>query len=218
MRTLEIFAAVFLALVVAPARAQGGGGQEEVDLAELVKQIRRNMVAVEREMDRVEAEAAREDAEAARENLQKLIQGLKGRGDQITSDIDEIIKNIKQSGNSQSSSQSSSQSGQQKPSQARDRNQRQGQKNSSQSSSQSRPEGGRDENNTGEDRPGGRNKAGNKKPESRQSRADVNWDSERWGHLPAELRQRLIDRNFKNFTPPYAKELKEYFKRIGGGK
>ena len=46
----------------------------------------------------------------------------------------------------------------------------------------------------------------------------MNWDAARWGHLPAELRQRLIDRNFKGFTPPYAKELKEYYKKIGGAK
>ena len=45
----------------------------------------------------------------------------------------------------------------------------------------------------------------------------MNWDEERWGHLPPELRQRLIDRNFKDFTPPYAKELKEYYKKIGSG-
>lgn len=75
--------------------AQAGGAQgDQVDVKELVKQIRRNMVAVEKEIDRVEAEAAQAQGEQAKENLEKLIKSMKGRGDQITSDIDEIIKNM----------------------------------------------------------------------------------------------------------------------------
>lgn len=95
MKLLTSSLALALILGAAPlALGQGGDGGEQVDIKELVKQIRRNMVAVEQEIDRVEAEAAAEDAKAAKENLEKLIKSMKGRGDQITSDIDEIIKNL----------------------------------------------------------------------------------------------------------------------------
>ena len=81
-------------LISAPtAWAQDDTG-EQVDIKELAKQVRRNMVKVEQEIDQVEAAAAQAQGEAARENLEKLIKSMQGRGDQITSDIDEIIKNI----------------------------------------------------------------------------------------------------------------------------
>lgn len=40
----------------------------------------------------------------------------------------------------------------------------------------------------------------------------------RWGNLPPELRQRLIERNFKEFTPEYQEELKAYYRRIANPK
>ena len=95
MKLLTTTLAVALIFGAAPlAWAQGDSTGDQVDIKELVKQIRRNMVAVEQEIDRVEAEAASEDAQAAKENLEKLIKSMRGRGDQITSDIDEIIKNL----------------------------------------------------------------------------------------------------------------------------
>ena len=209
-------ALILASLLATVAPAQGGEGAE-VNVEELVKQIRRNMIAVEREIDRVETEAAAENAKAAKENLEKLISSLKGRSDQIASDIDEMIKNLKQQQGQSSSSSSSKSQKQQSQSQARDRNKRENRGNKPQDS-QGQPRDGSKENNTAADKPGGRNKSGSKKPEPNKVRVPVNWDAERWGHLPPELRQRLIDRNFKAFTPPYAEELKEYYKKIGGGR
>ena len=95
MKLLTKTLAIALMLGAAPlAWGQGDGGADQVDLTELVKQIRRNMVAVEREIDQVEAGAATKDAQAAKENLEKLIKSMRGRGDQITADIDEVIKNL----------------------------------------------------------------------------------------------------------------------------
>lgn len=68
--------------------------EPEVDLAELIRQIRRNMVEVEKELDRVEANSAREAGREAEDNLQRLIESMQGRGRQITKDIDELIKNL----------------------------------------------------------------------------------------------------------------------------
>lgn len=36
----------------------------------------------------------------------------------------------------------------------------------------------------------------------------------RWGFLPPELRQRLMQRDFQEFTPDYQDELKAYYRRI----
>lgn len=81
-------------LISAPTAGAQDDTGEQVDIKELAKQVRRNMVKVEQEIDQVEAAAAQAQGEAARENLEKLIKSMQGRGDQITSDIDEIIKNI----------------------------------------------------------------------------------------------------------------------------
>jgi hypothetical protein len=37
--------------------------------------------------------------------------------------------------------------------------------------------------------------------------------NEIWGRLPKELRQKLVDRNFSDFTPEYEDEIREYLRR-----
>jgi len=195
--------------------AQGGSEEEQVDIQELVRQIRRNMVDIEKEIDRVEAESSKEASEKAQQNIQKLVDSLKGRGSQITTDIDEIIKNLKANGGGSGSCNNPSQSKSQgnKP-QSRNRNQRQNQGDQPQDG---KPQNGQKENNTAEDQPGGRNQRGKRKSKPEKVKIPVNWDKERWGHLPAELRQLLIDRNFKTIAPTYEQALREYYKRIGRG-
>jgi len=83
-----------MVLISAPTTWAQDDTGEQVDIKELAKQVRRNMVKGEQEIDQVEAAAAQAQGEAARENLEKLIKSMQGRGDQITADIDEIIKNI----------------------------------------------------------------------------------------------------------------------------
>jgi hypothetical protein len=91
---LNRLAAAILALALAPLlRAQDEAGPK-ADLQELIRQIRRNMVEVEKDLDRVNAKEAREEAREAKENLDKLVQDMKDRGNQITKDIDEFIKNL----------------------------------------------------------------------------------------------------------------------------
>jgi len=47
-----------------------------------------------------------------------------------------------------------------------------------------------------------------KKSKKRQRRSM----EESWGHLPKEMRQTLLDRNFKEFTPEYELAIKRYFR------
>ena len=87
-------ALLLAALVLANARASAQTGEPEVDLKELVRQIRQNMVEVEREIDQAEAKAAKKAGDQAKQDLEELVKRLGQRGQQITADIDEVIKNI----------------------------------------------------------------------------------------------------------------------------
>ena len=39
--------------------------------------------------------------------------------------------------------------------------------------------------------------------------------NEIWGNLPQELRQKLVDRNYDDFTPEYKEQIEEYFRKTG---
>jgi hypothetical protein len=75
-------------------RASAQVTEPEVDLKELVRQIRQNMVEVEREIDQAEAKTAAKASEKTKQDLDELVKRLGQRGQQITTDIDEVIKNI----------------------------------------------------------------------------------------------------------------------------
>lgn len=87
----SVAALAFAVVASGSARAQA---EPEVDLAELVRQIRRNMVEVEKDIDRIQAEGAKAAAGEAKKKLDELIDSMKARGGQITKDIDEFIKNL----------------------------------------------------------------------------------------------------------------------------
>ena len=119
-----------------PCRAQEADGAE-VDPAELMRQIRRNLMKIEDELHRVKSAAAGEASEAVRKDMDTLAETLKRRQEQVTKDIDEIVKQLKasQSGSGSGSSQSQSQSKGGKSSQSKsggkqskDRNQSEGAK------------------------------------------------------------------------------------------
>jgi hypothetical protein len=99
MRSVSALVLAAALTLIPSVRAQAGGDEGDErspeQIAELVRQIRRNMVEVEKEMDRVEAEASQVAAENTRADIQKLIESLKGRGGQITQDIDEIVKSLR---------------------------------------------------------------------------------------------------------------------------
>jgi hypothetical protein len=75
-------------------RASAQVTEPEVDLKELVRQIRQNMVEVEREIDQAESKTAAKASEKTKQDLDELVKRLGQRGQQITTDIDEVIKNI----------------------------------------------------------------------------------------------------------------------------
>lgn len=217
MKTLTTLT-LALTFLATPLAAQGGpGGGLQAELTELVRQIRRNMLETEKSIDKVETEAASAGDQATREKLDELVEKLKGGGRQITGDIEELIKKIPRSGggggggqspSSQGDSQSKDQSG------SRDRNQRENPGGQPQGGEQ--PEGQNQQGGAegeGENPRDGRNQRGDRKPEDRREVVPAPDDAQRWGFLPEELRQRLLDRNFREFTPEYQRELKNYFRR-----
>lgn len=82
-----------LLLALSPC-AYSQGGEPEVDLKELARQIRQNMIEVEREIDQAEAKAAGQAGQKAKADLDELIKRLSQRGQQISTDIEELIKNL----------------------------------------------------------------------------------------------------------------------------
>jgi hypothetical protein len=209
------------------AAQEPGTEGTEPDPAELAKQIRRNMQKIEEDL----SQAGTHDAtrgEQVRKDLEKLVEGMKQRQDQVIKDIDDIVKQFKSCSGGSGSRDSNEN---QKQSRARDRNQSQQQKPKPR-------DGNKDEQQTGKQKPKngqkpqkkgggaednrpkpldeGQNTPGDPRDEMRPEKvAHVNLN-EIWGNLPPELRQKLVDRNFDDFTPEYKEQISEYFKKTSG--
>ncbi len=191
------------------------------DPAELMRQIRRNMSRIEEEFSKL-GPASTERGEQVRKDIERLLEGLQKRQGQVVKDIDDVIKQLKKSDSSSSSGggggKSDSQQNQ-KNSQARDRNKPQkpqdgkqkGQKKDQQGKEQK--DGGK-EDNSQKERDAGKNTNTKQPPPPARLEKVAHPDlNEIWGNLPKELRQKLVDRNFDDFTPEYENEVQEYFRR-----
>ncbi len=120
----------------------------------------------------------------------KAAEQVRQKADQVVRDIDELVKHFEsQAGSSGNPSQSKES---RQPS------------NSQRKHTVRRPEKER----------------GKPKPPSPPSKVERrNDDMEKaWGRLPEELRQSLIDRNFKHMAPGYEQAVKDYFRRIFSGR
>jgi hypothetical protein len=92
LRRAALSAAVILSLLPAlPAQEED---ENQAELQELIRQIRRNMIEVERDIDRAQGDLAKAAAKEAKENLDKIIADMKARGEQISKDIEEFIKKL----------------------------------------------------------------------------------------------------------------------------
>ncbi len=244
MKSLRRFAvlAAFFAASAGAAVAQEPA-TDEVDPQELMRQIRRNLNKLEDELQKVEAGSAA-GAKAVKEDMDKLVETMRRRQDQVTKDIDEIVKQMKAQsgggggggGKSQSKSGSKSQSG----GKSKNRNQSEGGKKGEQPEGGDQPEGGEEKGEKGgkpepkggkKPKPGGKEQGADGKPEGGgkggkqenkqgprpndpKARVVIHPNvNEVWGRLPKEVRQKLTDKNFEDFTPEYEEEVKEYLRR-----
>ncbi len=216
-----------LVLSMLPAAAAQPGGD---DPAELLRQIQRNMTEIEKALSGIDATGAAGRGEQIVEDLERLVSGLRSRQDQIVKDLDEILKRMKlQQSSSQSQQnqdqQQSPKSGRNQKPRARDRNQggRQDPKDRKEGQQGQDPKDesakrGEDpkspENNKGKDEAEGENRAGTARRDPAGRRVDAARIIDRWGLLPEETRQRLVNDNFRDFTPEYEEEIRQYFRNL----
>lgn len=223
---------------------------DEVDPKELMRQIKRNLTKIEDDLQKVESSSASAKAAGVKEDMDKLVETMRRRQDQVTKDIDEMVKQMKaqQGGSGSGSSQSKSKSGSKSQSggKSKNRNQSEGGKKGDQPQSGEQPQGGEQPDGEGE-KGGKENKPGSKggkkpKPGEKEPGSEGNPEgggkggkqenkqgprpndpkarvvvrpniNEVWGRLPKEVRQKLTDKNFEDFTPEYEAEVKEYLRR-----
>ena len=163
---------------------------------ELARQARRNMREIERVLDSLRGT----------KDQKKIAEEAKKRGKQVVQDIDKLLEFFKVEQGS-----SKKKKGRQRQASARNRNKRE--------HSSNKPSPGKKSNKGSLAK--GKGKGGNpsspgddlKGPAANSPRV-----VEAWGKLPPELRQQLIDRNFKGFTPEYEQAIKDYLRRISNPK
>jgi hypothetical protein len=201
-----------------------GTEEEGPDPAELARQIRRNMIKIEEDLSKAGTHDARR-GDQVRKDLDKLLESMKQRQGQVIKDIDDIVKQLKVCGGGGSGSRDSNEN--QKQSGARDRNESQKQgkprdPNSGKEQSSKKPrsgqkpksqKGGGPEDNRPTPPGDTQNQPGDPRGELPPEKVPHVNLNEIWGNLPPELRQKLIDRNFDDFTPEYEAQIQEYFRK-----
>lgn len=236
-RTVSMFAA--LGLFAASAFAQEGA----TDPQELMRQVKRNLQKIEDELNRMKATPSEGAPDAASRAAE--LDKLKRRQEQVVKDIDKIIEQMKQQGGGGGSSsddqkqddsgKSGKEQSKSKP-KSRDRNKSQKDGQDQQAKNDKKPGGDKKEGGDKKDGESGKKPDGGKEdnskkdgskpenakgpapqqdPRKRAQHVDVN---EIWGVLPPELRQKLVDRNFGEFTPEYEDEVREYLKKVSSGR
>lgn len=202
------------------ALAQEPAGPEEAqkgpDATELTRQIRRNMIKIEDDLEKIgKHDASR--GEQVKEDIDRLIDSMKQRQEQVVKDIDDVVKQFKKCGNggggksdSNENQKNSKARDRNKPSKPRDQNQAEGKKPEGKQGK--KPSGGQ-EDNTAKAQKDGQNLPSDPRGSPEGERAPHIDLNEIWGNLPPELRQKLISKNFDDFTPEYKEQIAEYFKK-----
>jgi hypothetical protein len=224
---------VFAIGLGSPVLAQNPGGdsqdEEGPSPVELARQIRRNMLKIEEELSKAgNHDPAR--GEQVRKDIEDMLDTMKQRQQQVVKDIDDIVKQFKScSGSSEGKGGKSNSNENQNKSRPRDRNQ-QGKPrdpndgNKDEQAGKPKPKdgkkpgkqkgGGAEDNSQKEQDPGDKQPGDPREELKAEKVAKINLN-EIWGNLPPELRQKLIDRNFDDFTPEYKEQIAEYFKKTG---
>ena len=215
MKTRIVIALVCAAVLAPGALAQEG---EEFDPRKVIKEIQEDLSSLVDEYAALSSgKSVGESGKRIVDNIDKLLEGIQNSQDRIVDNIDEIIKQKKKSSSSSSSSSQQQQQQQQqqgKP-QSRDRNQQQKDRQRNQRQQGKKPDG--------EQQPKGsehesqrpeQSKGGRKAPGSKEERVPFVDDANRWGLLPPETRQLLIENNFREYFPDYQREISDYLRSL----
>jgi hypothetical protein len=221
-------AALVAVFVGGAARAQDPKPEQEDESGpspvELARQIRRNMLKIEEDLSKAGTHDPKR-GEQVKKDLDELIDSMKQRQDQVIKDIDEIVKRIKVSKCNSGGQGESDSNENQKKSRPRDRNQaqNQGKPRDPNKSGQPKPKdgkpqkkkGGGPEDNSKKEEPQGENDPGDPRAQPKGEKVPHTNLNEIWGNLPLEIRQKLVDRNYDDFTPEYKEQIEEYFRKTG---
>ncbi|MCB9831315.1 MAG: hypothetical protein H6807_02490 [Planctomycetes bacterium] len=214
-----------LALFALLVPATRGLAQEEFDPREAIKEIKKDMARLREDFARLQGDTSTEKAERVIENIDKLLEGLQNSQSGVIGKIDELIRNQKLQDSSSSSSQDPQQGkqksqgnqgkGQKQPKpQSRDHNQKPGdQKRDEPQDGESKEPGDQPTGKENHDKPE-QSERNLKQPDSGTEVVPVIQDAEVWGRLPPEVRQLLIERNYRDYYPNYEKEIADYLKAL----
>lgn len=218
---LKIVAIALIAIVVMPlySAAQDEG---QFDPKKAVKQIKDDLESVLEDLSSLNGgEVDPKKGKEIVDQMDELLKQMKGSQDRIVDNIDQLIKNMKKnpSGSPSQKQQDQKPKQDQKPQKSqdkRDRNQKpkDGERDQPKDKKGEKPEG---QSKPGDQESQKKPKQGTQKkkaPDSGVEKVPFTPDTEQWGNLPAETRQLLIEKNFRNFFPDYHKEINDYLKSL----
>lgn len=226
--TLMLIAAV-LCLSAPAVQAQ----DEPFDPREAVKKISEGFDTILESLNEMSATDASVSGSEVVDNIDKLLDSMKAAQDDVVKNIDDLIRNQKRQ-NSNSSSSSGSSKGQPKQGSSgqpqgkqgggkkRDRNQSDGE--GKKPGDQKKEEAGKKPGEDGE--PQGE-KSTEKSEQTNGGRRPSDKPQEvyrqileagGWGYLPDEMKQRLIESNFRDWFPDYDREIRDYLKSLSGSR
>ena len=226
--TLMLIAAV-LCLTAPTVQAQ----DEPFDPREAVKKISEGFDTILESLNEMSATDASTSGDEVVDNIDKLLDSMKTAQDDVVKNIDNLIRNQEQQKSNSSSSSGSSKGqpkqgssnkpqGNQDGGKKRDRNQSEGE--GEKSGGQKKEEDGQKPGEDGEPQ-------GEKSTEKSEQTNDGRRPSDKpkevyrqileaggWGYLPDEMKQRLIESNFRDWFPDYDREIRDYLKSLSGSR
>ena len=214
---------LLLVAFAAPASLAQEETEEEFDPKKVVKQIQEDLDSIIESMAELSGQVSSERGKKVVENIDKLLEGMQGAQSSVVGQIDKLIDNLKMQQSRQNSSsgggQQQNKSGkgkgknQQRPQSRRDRNQREGERQREQNGSKPQKDG-KDPKSGQESSGTPKQKQGDKSPDSQAKNANLPRQAGEWGFLPPEMRQALIENNFREYFPNYEKEIRDYLKSL----
>ena len=212
------FALAVLALTIVTSAPLLAQEEEKFDRAEAIKKIKTDLdKAVETLAELSGTGLNGEAGKRAVENIDKLLDGMQSSQGQIVDNIDQLIRNMKQSKSKSKGKGKESKSSKSKPK----NNQSQQKRNRNQKPQDKKREGKKDQPKNGEKPEGGeedkepkQGKQPRKAPGADEEKVPIIDDSQAWGMLPPEVRQLLIENNFRDYFPDYQKEIADYLKSL----
>ncbi|MFT7618628.1 MAG: hypothetical protein ACI97A_002275 [Planctomycetota bacterium] len=216
---LRMVALALIAVVVLPvvSFAQDEG---EFDPKKAVKEIKEDLDSVLEDLSSLNGgEVDPEKGKDIVNQMDELLKQMKGSQSRIVDNIDNLIKNMKKnpSGSPSQGEQDKKKKDQKKKEQEkRDRNEKpkDGERDEPKDQKGNKPQGEQKPDGQDPQKDPKQGKQKKKAPESGVKKVPVTQDSENWGNLPAETRQLLIEKNFRDYFPDYHKEINDYLKSL----